>query len=609
MARYPGGVVVSGYISPSDSTDQYATHRADLGKGGYRSVLNITERDNITSIRRELGMIVYVIEEKKEYRLVDGLTNTHWEEIVGGTGMSGSADANYLLTTDIFTRDSIELSKRKVGQITYVINEDKEYRLVDGITNAHWKEIVNGTGVSDCCNYIIVESISDIENYPVEKRFIGLTLYAKDADKEFRFVNGIENIHLKEINSTVVNYNPDGSVTIIQPGDNGGGSSTTVENNTTNISVINNYYNKIGCLNKSLIASVLSGTGNLLNPVYISDGKLIVSGSDKNEFSFKITKSEFWVEDWVYFTGSTKVEPDNISEVYLEYISNGVSKIYNISDIIKGISPSDENLVIMGTEGNWRGYIKGESVGRKEIKVYQQDDGVKIGTLNKTIYFFAPNFAILDGTNPKPQKITINSSSVGKDYQVKVLPNTNLLINLARVNVSAYGIDTNNYTIIPGAQHSVSTDTSITIPIEVLKTLPDGKYSLVVTGSDNGINIPPYFYGPFSIENLIFSSPTGTPTGTTPISPIPNPIAAVLAMPTTATSSGNPVTSASGTSLVNPTPSNSAVLNQFLSILNAIFGPSNQAIIAAEIATMDLSGLTSSNINTYVNQVYTKLTT
>lgn len=78
MAKYPGGVTVTGYIAPSDTLDQYATHLASFGKGGYRSVLNISERNNIDFSRREEGMVVFVIEDNKEYRLVGGIENTNW---------------------------------------------------------------------------------------------------------------------------------------------------------------------------------------------------------------------------------------------------------------------------------------------------------------------------------------------------------------------------------------------------------------------------------------------------------------------------------------------------------------------------------------------------
>ena len=76
--KFPGGVPVTGYISPTDTTDHYATHFASFGKGGYRSVIDINERDSIDASRREDGMLVYVLLEKKEYRLSGGIENTNW---------------------------------------------------------------------------------------------------------------------------------------------------------------------------------------------------------------------------------------------------------------------------------------------------------------------------------------------------------------------------------------------------------------------------------------------------------------------------------------------------------------------------------------------------
>lgn len=78
MAKYIGGVTITGYIAPSDTADLYATHREELGQGGYRSVANTTERNLISMDRRKLGMIVYVIDEDKEYKLLGGLENTNW---------------------------------------------------------------------------------------------------------------------------------------------------------------------------------------------------------------------------------------------------------------------------------------------------------------------------------------------------------------------------------------------------------------------------------------------------------------------------------------------------------------------------------------------------
>lgn len=54
-----GTLLISG-IAPYKSTDNYPTHYAKYGKGGYRTVHDIIDLDNIPHERREEGMLVYV---------------------------------------------------------------------------------------------------------------------------------------------------------------------------------------------------------------------------------------------------------------------------------------------------------------------------------------------------------------------------------------------------------------------------------------------------------------------------------------------------------------------------------------------------------------------
>jgi len=68
------GTNVLAPVVPFDTTDQHATHFALYGKGGYRSVANTTERDAITTLRREPGMLVYVSATGLIYRLESDLT-------------------------------------------------------------------------------------------------------------------------------------------------------------------------------------------------------------------------------------------------------------------------------------------------------------------------------------------------------------------------------------------------------------------------------------------------------------------------------------------------------------------------------------------------------
>ena len=83
-----GTKVVSGVV-PSSRLDSYPTHYAEFGKGGYRSVTSLTDRDGIPEQRRELGMKVYVIENKTEYTLEEVLDNTGWVIKGGSVGEQG----------------------------------------------------------------------------------------------------------------------------------------------------------------------------------------------------------------------------------------------------------------------------------------------------------------------------------------------------------------------------------------------------------------------------------------------------------------------------------------------------------------------------------------
>lgn len=89
MASISGSVRFAGFIAPTDSTDTYPVTDPTWGLGGLRNVYDSTERDSITSQRREAGMLVYVAEEQQYYTLGTGLTNSDWSPMNwGGTALS-----------------------------------------------------------------------------------------------------------------------------------------------------------------------------------------------------------------------------------------------------------------------------------------------------------------------------------------------------------------------------------------------------------------------------------------------------------------------------------------------------------------------------------------
>jgi len=103
MAVIPGSVRVAGFIAPTDSTDTYAVHDDAYGRGGWRTVANITERNTISADRRKLGMAVRVLNDgygsQKNYTLLSGLENADWEEDLIGN-RSIDSDTTYYVDGD-----------------------------------------------------------------------------------------------------------------------------------------------------------------------------------------------------------------------------------------------------------------------------------------------------------------------------------------------------------------------------------------------------------------------------------------------------------------------------------------------------------------------------
>lgn len=87
MAQIPGTNIAS-RIAPFDTADTFATHDAQWGRDGYRSVADLTERDAISDARRKEGMLVNVVATDTIYQLFGGITNANWRVYSTGAGLS-----------------------------------------------------------------------------------------------------------------------------------------------------------------------------------------------------------------------------------------------------------------------------------------------------------------------------------------------------------------------------------------------------------------------------------------------------------------------------------------------------------------------------------------
>lgn len=104
------GTNINAQIVPNLDNDTYPTHSDEYGKGGYRAVNTIEERDSISYERRSIGMEVRVLsgEGAGVYFLksfegdeFDGVTAQEWELVVSpGAGSSEKLVFSGFLETD-----------------------------------------------------------------------------------------------------------------------------------------------------------------------------------------------------------------------------------------------------------------------------------------------------------------------------------------------------------------------------------------------------------------------------------------------------------------------------------------------------------------------------
>jgi len=82
------GTNVAAPVVPFSTADVHPSHEAAYGKGGYRSVANVTQRNAIPTARREAGMLVYVQDTGVIFQLAPDLSS--WVSLSLGSGPAGS---------------------------------------------------------------------------------------------------------------------------------------------------------------------------------------------------------------------------------------------------------------------------------------------------------------------------------------------------------------------------------------------------------------------------------------------------------------------------------------------------------------------------------------
>ena len=148
------GTQVAAIVVPFTDADKYATHDAEYGKGGFRSVETIALRDAIPTERKTKGMVVRVNETGLHYYW-NGSAWTEW--LPKGTML---VDAMF----DIYSTNPVQ---NKV--ITTRINEhavkfDDIYSKIENIPTITVDTALNVTSTNPVQNKVITTRVQTIEN-------------------------------------------------------------------------------------------------------------------------------------------------------------------------------------------------------------------------------------------------------------------------------------------------------------------------------------------------------------------------------------------------------------------------------------------------------------
>jgi hypothetical protein len=148
------GTQVAAIVVPFTDADKYATHDAEYGKGGFRSVSTIADRDAIPVERKTEGMIVRVTANGLNYEW----KNNAWAEwLPKGT----------MLVDAMFDINSTNPVQNKV--ITTRINEhaakfDDIYSKIENIPTITIDTALNVTSTNPVQNKVITTRVQTIEN-------------------------------------------------------------------------------------------------------------------------------------------------------------------------------------------------------------------------------------------------------------------------------------------------------------------------------------------------------------------------------------------------------------------------------------------------------------
>lgn len=209
------GVNISSCIVPCTDEDNYPTHDSIYGKGGWREVRTIEERNAIPMERRKLGMAVYVTQLSKLYILKYALNDACWYEfnsidvsdIINAAIDAGKIHVNIescvskgeleATLVDYTTHEEAEANHEAVKEeLKKWVKEQKyltEHQSLEGLATEEFVQESIGEAVSEIENNLMTIN-SDIQEL-------------KDGVEELNTFKGTTETKLGEIDSSIEKIN------------------------------------------------------------------------------------------------------------------------------------------------------------------------------------------------------------------------------------------------------------------------------------------------------------------------------------------------------------------------------------------------------------------
>lgn len=175
------GTQVAAIVVPFTDADKYATHDAEYGKGGFRSVSTIADRDAIPVERKTEGMIVRVTENGLNYEW----KNNAWAEwlpkgnIVIDTALSATSTnpvQNKVITNRVHTiENSMQTLIKQIQNIPIIT--------VDTVWNASSNNPASSKAIKSAISPIITtaNSAKSIADAAIPKSWIDSIIYGTET--------------------------------------------------------------------------------------------------------------------------------------------------------------------------------------------------------------------------------------------------------------------------------------------------------------------------------------------------------------------------------------------------------------------------------------------